>query len=345
MLVHEAKLLARQWVMSAANQISGFQGAFFHGSINWLTEDAPLSATSDLDIMLVFTDPPPVKLGKFVYEGVILEISYLAWSDLQSPEQILATAHMVGGFKGGSIIVDPTGRLTALEAGVVQNYAKRKWVRTRCEGTREKILRNLDSFSEGDPFHTQVTAWLFGTGLTTHVLLVAGLRNPTVRKRYLAVRELLTEVGHLDFYEPLLELLGCAEMSQAQVQTHLDALTTAFDVAKAVIKTPFFFAADIDDLARPVAIGGSQKLIDQGDHREAIFWIVATYARCQQVFYQDASATTQAQFTPSFRQLLADLGITSFADFERRRTAVKAFLPQLWTMAETVMADTTAIET
>lgn len=344
MLVYEAKALARQWVLAEGTKISGFQGAFFHGSINWLPEDMPLSATSDLDIMLVFVDPPPVKLGKFTYQGVILEVSYLAWSELQSPEQILATAHMAGGFKGGSIIVDPIGRLTALEDAVAPNYAKRRWVIGRCEGTEQKLLRNLDSFTEDDPLHVQTSAWLFGTGLTTHVLLVAGLRNPTVRKRYLAARELLTADGHLDFYEPLLELLGCTEMSQTRVQAHLDSLTAAFDVAKGVIKTPFFFAADIDDLARPVAIGGSQELIDQGNHREAIFWIVATYARCQQVFYHDAAPQIQEQFTPGFRQLLADLGLQTFADFERRRSAVKAFLPQLRTMAETVMADTAAIE-
>ncbi len=344
MLVHEAKALARQWVLAEGAKIPDFQGAFYHGSINWLTEDASLAATSDLDIMLVFVDPPPVKLGKFIYQGVILEVSYIAWAELGSPEQILATAHMAGGFKGGSIIADPTGRLTALEAVVAPNYAKQSWVVARCEGIEQKLLHNLDSFTEDDPLHVQTSAWLFGTGLTTHVLLVAGLRNPTVRKRYLAARDLLTEYGHLEVYEPLLELLGCAQMSAAQVQTHLDALTTAFDMAKAVIKTPFFFAADIDDLARPVAIGGSQELIDQGNHREAIFWIVATYARCQQIFYHDTAPNIQEQFTPDFRQLLTDLGIQTFADFERRRSAVKTFLPQLRTMAETVMADTATIE-
>jgi hypothetical protein len=288
--------------------------------------------------MLVFAEPPPVKLGKFVYQGVILEVSYLSWAALQAPEQILRTAHLAGSFKGPSIIADPTGRLTVLQAAVARDYTKRTWVMARCQGTKAKLLHNLDSLRATDPWPDQVSAWLFGTGLTTHLLLVAGLRNPTVRKRYLAARELLAAYGQLAFYTALLDLLGCTQLRAAQVTAHLDALTAAFDVAKTVIKSPFFFAADISDLGRPVAIDGSRALIEQGDHREAIFWIVATYARCQQIFEHDAPPAVGAQFAPGFQGLLADLGIGSFADLDARRAAVKAFLPRLWTMTEAVLA-------
>ncbi|MBI3971586.1 MAG: hypothetical protein HY332_09890 [Chloroflexi bacterium] len=60
-------------------------------------------------------------------------------------------------------------------------------------------------------------------GVTTYVLLAAGLKNPTVRKRYVAARELLAEYGRLDFHEPFLALLGCAEMDRERVEHHLGA--------------------------------------------------------------------------------------------------------------------------
>jgi hypothetical protein len=198
--------------------------------------------------------------------------------------------------------------------------------------------------NESAPFHDQVTAWLFATGVTTHVLLVAGLKNPTVRKRYLAVRELLAEYGHLDFYETLLELLGCAQMSGRRVEDHLAALAQVFDATKAVIQTPFFFASDLSELARPIAIDGSRELIECGYHREAIFWIVATYSRCQKVLYHDAPVAMQERFDPGYRHLLGDLGITSFADLQRRSEQVKGFLPHLWTMAEAILAANPGIE-
>jgi hypothetical protein len=55
----------------------------------------------------------------------------------------------------------------------------------------------------------------FRRGITTHVLLVAGLRNPTVRNRYVAVRELLADYNAVELHEWLLELLGAARISRA----------------------------------------------------------------------------------------------------------------------------------
>jgi hypothetical protein len=344
MIVKDAKAIAHQWVMEQATQLPGFEGAFYHGSSNWLAEDATLPATSDLDVMVVLADPDSLqKPGKLIEQGVMLEVSYLAADQLQSAEQVLGQYHMAGSFHTPSIIADPSGHLTKLQEAVSHEYAKRKWVYRRCEDVRHKILSNLASLGESAPFHDQVTTWLFATGVTTHMLLVAGLKNPTVRKRYVAVRELLGEYDRLDFYEPLLELLGCAQLSRARVAEHLAALAEVFDATKTVVKTPFFFAADISDLARPVAIDGSRELIEQGLHREAIFWMVATYCRCQKVLAHDAPKQ-QAQFEPGFRRLVADLGITSFADLQRRSDETKAFLPNVWEVAQAILVENPAIE-
>jgi len=343
MLVYTAKEVARQWVLTEGSKLAGFQGAFFHGSINWLADDATLAPTSDLDIMLVFADPPPMKLGKFVYAGVMLEVSYLASHELSSPEAILGTSHLAGSFMGDSIIADPTGELTRLQQAVSANYAKRAWVIKRCADADAKIRRNLAGIRKEDPFQDQVMAWLFGTGVTTHVLLIAGLENPTVRRRYLAVRALLANYGQLAFYAELLRLLGCRTLRPQQVAGHLTALTAAFDVAKTVATSTYPFAADLTDLARPVAIDGSRALIEQGDHREAIFWIVATYARCQQVFAQDGTPAQLAEFTPGFQALLADLGIACHGDLVQRRNQVLAFLPRLWAMAEAIIDNNSTI--
>ena len=344
MLSKAAKTVARRWVQEEGSQLPGFAGAFLHGSINWLADDAELSPTSDLDIMVVLAGPqPPVKLGKFVYQGVLLEVSYLSQAEVQSPEQILATAHLAGSFQGASVLADPSGQLTQVQQAVAQGYAQQRWVYARCVDARDKVLRNLDGVKPDLPCHDQVMAWLFGTGVTTHVLLVAGLKNPTVRKRYGAVRDLLAEYDRLDFYPSLLELLGCTQMSQARATAHLTALTALFDVTKTLIKTPFFFASDLSDLSRPIAIDGSRELIERGEQREAVFWLVATYARCLKVLYHDAPAL-QEQFRPGFQHLLADLGIRSFADLQQRSAAVKQFLPQVWAVSETIMAANPLIE-
>lgn len=345
MIVKDAKDVARQWVIKEASKAPGFFGALYAGSTNWFSDEAVFPSTSDVDVWVVLADPdPPAKPEKFICRDVILEVSYLPNDQLLSSDQILGDYHMAGSFRTPSIIADPSGRLTKLQAAVSKDFANRQWVYKRCEHAKNRVLRNLQVLNESEPFHDQVTAWLFATGVTTHVLLVAGLRNPTVRRRYLAARELLADYGHLDFYETLLKMLGCVQMSRESVAHHLAALTDVFDAAKAIVKTPFRFASDISDIARPITIDGSWDLVERGYHREAIFWMVATYSRCQKVLYHDAPAELQDRFSPGYRQLLGDLGITSFADLQQRKKVIEIFLPRVWEVAEAIMAANPRIE-
>lgn len=338
MTVQQAKEIARQWVFEEARNMPGFRSAFYHGSTNWLPADALLPATSDLDIMVVLSEPePPVKLGKFLYRGVLLEVSYLPEAALQSPEAVLGQYHLAGSFKSPGIILDPSGWLTELQAVVSRHYAQREWVYKRCENARDKILHSFP-WNDSAPFHDQVVTWIFPAGITTHVLLVAGLKNPTVRRRYVEVRELLSAYGRLDFYRTLLGLLGCTHMNREDVARHLAPIAEAFDMAQTIIRSPFPFRADISPFGRPIAIDGSQEMIEQGDHREAIFWMLVTASRCQQVFYQDGSAEVQVRFRDSYRELLSDLGITNSAHLMDRRAQVHALLPQVWDVAEAIIA-------
>lgn len=345
MIVRHAKDVARRWVIEEASKLPGFRGAFHVGSTSWLSDDDALPATSDVDVMVVLDDPnPPHNPGKFVHRGVLLEVSYMQSGSFPSPESILGHYHMADAVGKPGVILDPSGRLTELQAAVSREYAKRRWVRKRCEHARGNALRFLRSLSESEPFHDQATAWLFGTGVTTHVLLAAGLKNPTVRRRYLAARGLLEEYDRLDFYETLLELLGCAEMGRERAERHLAALAAAFDAAKVVVETPFFFASDISDVGRPVAIDGSREMLERGYHREAVFWIAATYCRCQKILHHDAPAEMKDRLTNGYRRLLEDIGIASSTDLRRRGAQVEGFLPRVWEVAEDIMAANPDIE-
>jgi hypothetical protein len=145
------------------------------------------------------------------------------------------------------------------------------------------------------------------------------------------------DYGRLDFHEPLLALLGCAEMNRRRVAHHLDAVTAAFDAAKVAFKTPYRFGSDISDAARPISIDGSRELIELGLHREAVFWIAATYSRCRAILAVDAPDLL-ARFDAGYGALLADLDIGSFADRRRRCDEVEAFLPQLWQVGEEILS-------
>lgn len=345
MLIWQAKAIARRWVDEEASRDPAFRGAFFHGSTAWLADDADVQATSDVDVIVVLADAePPAKRGKFRYQGVLLDVSFLPEEQVQTPEQILGLSHLAGSLRTASVIADPTGRLAEVQSAVARRFAKRDWVRKRCEHAHDKVLGNLRALDETSSFPDQVTAWLFATGVTTHILLVAGLRNPTVRRRYLDVRELLANHDRTDVYDTLLAQLGCASLTQARAERHLAALAETFDAAATVIRTPFPFAADIGDAGRPIAIAGSRELIARGDHREAVFWLVATATRCQQVLARDAPAALRDRHAPAYLDLLGDLGLASPADLRRRGVDVEASLPRLLEVAEAIMAANPDIE-
>jgi hypothetical protein len=335
--VNQARSAAENWVNEVAAAWPGFDGAFLHGSIAWLAGDVILPATSDVDVIVVVSGEPPPNPGKFRHEGTLLDVSTLPADQIQSAEDILGISHLAGSLRRSSILADPTGHLVAIQQQIAQNFARPDFTLRRCKHARFKIMMYLGSINSEQPFNENVTSWLFGTGVMTHVLLVAGLRNPTVRSRYVAVHDLLARRGRLDIHEELLDLLGSANLSRPQVERHLATMTEAFDAAKSVIRTPVFFATDLSDVARPIAIDGTQEMIERGFYREAMFWIAATWSRCQHVFSVDAPEM-QERFEPAYRAMLADLGITSFEDLLARRNAVRNYLPRLMSIADEIIA-------
>jgi hypothetical protein len=329
MQVRDARALAARWVADHAAEVPGFAGALLGGSMAWLPDGADLPATSDVDVMVVTGDPAtPPNRSKRRYGGALLEVTVLPLTRLRSPEQVLASYHLAGLLHAGVVLADPTGRLAELRAATARDFAKRVWGRHRCRDAEQRILDGLGGLDPSAPLPAQVLAWVFPTGVTTHVLLTAGLRNPTVRLRYLAVRT----------------LLGCAQLPRERVGQHLAAMTAAFDTAAALPAAEFPFASDITPASRPIAVDGGHDLIDQGHHREAVFWIVVTYSRCLAILTRDAPAASRAAHQPGFDALLADLGVASPAGLRRRAQDVRDFLPRLGQVTGSILGANPGIE-
>lgn len=339
MKIGYARSMAAEWVLQHGSKDVDFLGAYYSGSTVGMPDDAALPESSDVDIVIVSSQDEPIpKLGKFLYHNVLLEVTYISWDALSSADDVLMSHHLSSSFRMDTIIADPTGSIHKLQAYVSLHFAEEEWVRRRCKNVLNSIkdgLRNIDVFA---PFHDQVTSWLFPTGMTTHVLLLAGLRNPTVRRRYLAAREMLIEYGLTGFYPDLLELLGCTRLTPQRIEEHLDELAKTFDAAAAISSTPFPFSTDITAIARPVAIDGSRELIRAGCHNEAVFWIVATFARCHKILAADAPLELQYTYAPAFREMMADIGISSSRDIILRAEETIKFLPRLWEITEDIIS-------
>lgn len=330
----EVVACAREWAAKVGARTPGFVGAFLHGSILDEADDARVSPWSDVDVVVVLDqDDPPVKAGKLLFQGTLLDVTYVSWERLRVPERLLADYHLAPSLARIHILADPDGRLAQVNEVTAQEYAKPQWIERRVLDARENALDKLRSVRKFDRLHDQVMAWVFGAGILCHVLLVAGLKNPTVRKRYLAVRELLAARGREDVYEELLRLLGCSQMRSERACEHLERMTAAFDDAKAVRDSPFLFSTDVSDLARPISVDGSREMIERGDHREAIFWIVATYCRSLKILEAGGRSWAFEKHYPGFVELIADLGVATAEDVEKRADEVEAALPAVMEVA------------
>jgi hypothetical protein len=325
MTAGKCRELARLCIADEAERVSGFCAAYTAGSLNWMADDADLPAGSDIDIMVVVAGGDLAGgRRKFVRDGALLEVSYLNFDLFESPDRVLRDYHLAPSLYAAKFVFDPEGRLEAVRDLLRRDYKKPRWIRARCEAAREKVLKTLRSAD--DP----VMSCLFGAGITTHVLLAAGLRNPTVRGRYAAVRELLAESGFGEFHETLLGLLGSQRISSERAAMHAAALGEVFDAACACPPTSFPFAADIQECARPAAIDASREMIGRGDHREAMFWIAVTWRRCMAVLDTD-------RFRDGFREVLCDLGLSSDAGMRQRRLEIERTLPRVWEIAEQII--------
>ncbi len=339
MLVKQGKEIARQWVLDEGSRLPGFWGAFFIGSINWKNDDTDLPLASDIDLRIVIdgNEPPDEVLG-FSYHNVLLEVSYSSSKEFQSPETVLSEYPFACHFTTPNIIVDPSGKLTEIHKIVSRDFAKRKWVYKRCENARNLALTSLKWLIATDPLHDQVFSWLYSVGLPTHIILTAGLKNPTFRKCLVESKEVLDRFGHLDLHDEMLSNLGSSKMNQEQVETHLYALTEVFDIAKEIVKTPFFLSTDISDCGRPKIIDGSKQLIDAGYYREAIAWIGTFFSCCQKVIYNDAPDDVQNKLFPLYKHFLSDLGIESYSDLQKRSEQSRVLIDTSWNVAEAIIA-------
>jgi hypothetical protein len=319
MLAGEAREAALDWVRR--HPTPGFRGAFLSGSAADRPADAVQPPWSDVDVTVVVAGASaPPKPGKLRHHGALLDVSYLPEEILADPERVAATHYLAPSFAGpDGVLLDPSGLLGRLRDAIAPTYATPAAVWRRVADVLTAVRMRLSAVDPDAPWPQQVLAWLFPASLGTVAVLVAAGRRPTVRLRYLRARHELPD--RPDLYERMLELLGCAGVDAAVVSRHLDHLAEVFDEAAAMGPTPFPFSSDISTEARPVAIDGSRALVDAGDHREAVFWIVATFARCRQVLGCGSGA---------FDAALAELvGVHGPGDLRARAAATLAFLPEL----------------
>lgn len=334
MRVGAARAVAVDWVRERMRSDPSVEGALFSGSTVGLPDDAVLPASSDVDVLLV-RGSPGAKVGKFVHRGVLLEVSAVTWAQVGGPEDVLGSWVFAPMFRTDAVIADPSGRLAAVRRRVAAGFADPEWLRRRCAGVRRRVEDGLRVLDAGAPLADQVLAWVFPTSLLAVWPAVAGLVDPTVRRRYVRASEVLADHGFGGRYPELLATLDGGGVGAGRAREHLAGLAVVFEEVAGLPREGFVFGADLGAAGRPVVFDGCAELVAAGRHREAMFWVVVTYARCLAVV---AAVAPQRErlVRPGFEAVLADLQVASAADRRRRADAVLASLPAWQSVVDAV---------
>jgi hypothetical protein len=337
--VRDAMRIAKEWVEAEAPNIPNFQGAFLNGSILWKNDDEPQPETSDVDVkILVDLDDPKLlseqglKQKYKSYKGILLDTTFSLFQEFSTPEQILANYHYGANFTFPNILSDPSGALSKIQKVVASKYEQRKWVTKRVEGARDYVLSGLDSLKSGSYVDRLLS--LFVTSL--HIALIpilADLRPPTIRKSGIVFLQIMKNIGRLDLHESLLNFYGSQSFDRADVERHLEDLTNTFDRSLEIVQSPSL-SDYINPLARSLVISASQEMINQGFHCEAMFWIFCMRAVCQDTILRDAPDEEQMYYSKKYDKLLAELGLRSEDDFQKRAEDGALLLDEVMQIAE-----------
>src|SRR5207237_3505448 len=151
------------------------------------------------------------------------------------------------------------------------------------------------------------SVWAFLSALSG-LLAVSQLKRPTTRRTLALLRELLEAQARPDLHEAALTLFGSVHMSRADVQAMLDRSAIAFDRSVEVYHTPTPYGFTIRLHLRPYLAEATQEMIDEGNHREAMFWITALAGESYLVLQNDAPDGEKPEFAAQLQAMHAALG-------------------------------------
>jgi hypothetical protein len=312
--VREVVEIVQEWVDLHARHLPDFAGAYLWAGITALPPDTPFPLYRDVDVVVVLPEGAQDDTVEVFYRGVMLEVISLDLKAHQDAEAILSNPSHGPNMAATQILADPTGILTPLRRKVAGEYRRRRWIEARCEKEKESADKHLAAMREASiPQERLDSVWAFLSALSG-LLAVSQLKRPTTRRTLALLGELLDVQGRSDLHEAALTLFGSAHMSRADVQAMLDLGVIAFDRSVEVYKTPTPYGFTIRPHLRPYLAEATQEMIDEGKHREAMFWISALAGESYLVLQNDAPAVEKPGFATQLRAMHAALGYADMLD-------------------------------
>jgi hypothetical protein len=342
--VAEVIQIVQEWVDLHARRLPDFAGAYLWGGITALPPAAPFHLYRDVDVVVVLANgvaEGQEDTQEVFYRGVMLEVLLKRLADHRDVEAVLADPSQGPNIATTQILADPTGILVPLQQAVAAGYDRPRWIRARCQAEKRSAEQQLIALHQvSDPVNNQAALWAVWQLLNalSGLLAVAQLERPTTRRTLSLLGELLAGQGRPDLHEEVLRVWGSAHLSRAEVQAMLDQSLVAFDRSVAVYRTPTPYGFTIRAHLRPYLAAATQAMIDEGQYREATFWIMTLVTEAYLVLQNDAPEAEKPAFAAQLQAMLAALGYTSDRAWAERRAAAAHLTQEIYALAERLVA-------
>ncbi len=314
---------ARSWIQSNLSEWPGLRAAHLVGGITALPPTAPFPPTKDVDIHLVFDEGSPALQppGPFMaiietaYEGILIEAGIKSVADYVSAEAVLANPEIAHHLTLDTILYDPTGFLSDLQAAVRDEFADPQWVQARIEHERRGVAEALAMRPMASAMYGasgEVNLLGYASTYVCPVIAIATLNPPKMGGRsWINLRNDLDTRNRLDLYEDLLAIMGVAGAQPDQVDCLLDQGAALFDLAVAVKRTPHPFGHKLHAHLRPYFVDSCKGMIAEGYHREALGWLTPFTLASTDVMLADGPDNQFARTVAFQEGFLRELGMES----------------------------------
>jgi hypothetical protein len=333
----EVIAIVQEWVELHARGLPDFAGAYLWGGITALPGDALFQLYRDVDVVVVLATGAPDDEQEVCYRGVLLEVISKNLAEHQDAEAVLADPSAGPNLATTQILADPTGLLTPLHRAVAAGYGRRRWVQARCAAEQAAAEKGLAAMRRAVTPTERLDAVRGLLGALSGLLAVAQLRRPTTRRTLTLLRELLEAQGRADLHGAALSVMGSAEMGVADVRALHGQIVGAFERAAAVNRTPIPYGFAIRPHLRPYYVEATWELIDEGNHREAVYWITCLDT-AYFVLQNDAPEAERPAFAAQLHAMYAALGYTSEALWAARVATAEHLATECYSIADTLAA-------
>lgn len=331
----------QEWVDQQASHLPDFAGAYLWGGITALPMDALFPLYRDVDVHVVLTSDAHGETQEILYRGLMLEVDTAKLEAHLNAETVLADPSHGPNMATTKILADPTGILTELQQAVVADFGRRRWVQVRCDAEKSSAEQQLTAMRQiSDPGGGQEAMWpVWGLlNALSGLLAVAQLKRPTTRRTLSLLGDLLDAQGRPDLHEAALTVWGSVHLSRADVQAMLEQSIAAFDRSVKVYQTPTPFGFTIRAHLRPYLTEATQEMIDEGNYREATFWIMTLVTESYLVLQNDAPEAEKPVLADQLQAMLATLGYTTVEAWAERVAVAEHLTHEVYTIADALSA-------